>query len=309
MKTLLHAWSVGREILSGSIKAHELPALAAEHGFDGVEWLDRLLPSYDAGDWQALGRAQERAGLKVSALSLCLEVCASPSQVAEQVDRAKAILGMCPILSVKTVRVSVGGGGWKSLNRLLLNLERLRSKSARDLSPLGPLSRAFYRLTAGRMRGFSAANHRQPPDADPWLLQSAAWALQPLARQARELGLNLALENHFGLTSRAQDLLEIVEKTQDGGGPLGVCLDTGNFSNGQEPPEIVENLAPLVSHVHFKTYQEDPAADAERLGCAAQMAALKHAGYAGLFSVEYQGQGEGLAGAAAGADLLRGLWN
>lgn len=309
MKILLHAWSVGRELLSGSIKARELPALAAEHGFDGVEWLDRLLPSYDAEDWQALGRAQERAGLKVSALSLCLEVCASPRQMAEQVDRAKAILGMCPILSVKAVRVSVGGGSWKSLSRLLLNLERLRTKSDRDLRPLGPVSSAFYKLAAGRLRSPYAANHRPSPEPNPWLLQSAAWALQPLARQAQELGITLALENHFGLTTRIQDLLDIVEKTETGGGEMGVCLDTGNFTKGQDPPEIVKTLAPLVRHVHFKTFQADPGADAGRLGYQSQMAALKQAGYVGPFSVEYQGNGDSLAGAKAGADLLRGLWN
>ena len=308
MKTLLHAWSLGPELLSGSIKASELPGLAAAHGFDGVEWLDRLLPSYKAEDWRALGRAQEQASLEVSALSLCLEVHAPPGRIAEQVDRAKAVLSMCPYLSVKAVRVSVGGGEATSLSRLLLNLERLRSKSDRDDTPLGPLSLLFYRLAVGKMRGPGGASHHQPAEADPRLLQSAAWALQPLARQARDLGITLALENHFGLTGRIQDLLEIVEKTREGGGPLGVCLDTGNFCEGQNPKDTVKNLAPLVTHVHFKSFRKDPAEDARRLEYAAQMAALKQAGYQGLFSVEYQGKGDGLAGAAAGADLLRGLW-
>ena len=187
-------------------------------------------------------------------------------------------------------------------------LERLRTKSARDARPLGPLSLALYRLVAGRLRGASAASLKPAVEADPWLLQSAAWALQPLARQARDLGITLVLENHFGITGRTDDLLHIVEKTQEGGGPLGVCLDTGNFSKGQDPPEIVKGLALLVGHVHFKTFQKDSAADARRLDYAAQITALKQAGYDGLFSVEYQGKGDGLAGAVAGADLLQDLW-
>lgn len=308
MKILLHAWSVGRELLRGSIKARELPALAAKHGFAGVEWLDRLLPSYQTGDWQALGQEQKKAGLAVAALSLNLEMGATPSQMAEQVDRAKALLGMCPVLAIKTVRVAVGGGGRTSLNRLLLSLEQLRSRDQRGKYPLGPLSRAFYRMVAGRLRGPWAPKNGPVPKADPWLLQSAAWALQPLARQAADLGLALALENHFGLTSRSQDILEIVEKTREGGGPLGVCLDTGNFNQSQDPPEIVQSLAPMVNHVHFKTYQNDPKEEARRLGYADQIKALKQAGYDGMFSVEYQGRGHGLAGAAAGAELLRGLW-
>ena len=56
MRLLLHAWSLRRPLLGGKLKASDLPGLAVELGLQGVEWLDRLLPSYDPGDWSELGR-------------------------------------------------------------------------------------------------------------------------------------------------------------------------------------------------------------------------------------------------------------
>jgi hypothetical protein len=41
-------------------------------------------------------------------------------------------------------------------------------------------------------------------------LQSAAWLLLPLARQAQALDLTLCLENHWGLTSHPEDLASLV---------------------------------------------------------------------------------------------------
>ncbi|MGD8564621.1 MAG: TIM barrel protein [Desulfarculaceae bacterium] len=301
MQVLLHAWSLGTSLLSGKLRAHQLPALAVEAGFEGVEWLDRLLPSFEPSFWQELQQAQQEAGANSAALSLYLELNAPPTLVAEQVDRAKRLLGQCRLLNVRTVRVSVGGGG-ATLSRVLMHLERLRSATSRDQVPLGRLSQWLYRLA------FKSANehrHKLPPPAGESALQSAAWALQPLARQAQELGLLLGVENHFGLTAHPEDILKLIELTGQG---LGVCLDLGNFCDDQDALAACRTLAPFTVHVHFKTLQPRPQTKDSGIDYAACLKALHSAGYTGAFSAEYQGRGEGLAGAKAGADLLRRLW-
>jgi len=260
MKALLHAWSVGRELVSGSLKAGDLPARAAERGFAGVEWLDRLMPSFRARDWEALGQAQQRVGLETAALSLGLEILQPPMALAGQVDRAKAILGLCPMLKVKAVRVSLGGGGFFSLNRLLADLDRLRPRRERKEQPLGILGKSLYRLSAGFLRKPADSGRPLPARANAMLLQSAAWALQPLARQAGDLGLVLGLENHFGLTSHVEDILQILELAGTTQNNLGVCLDTGNFSQGQDPAQVAGLLGHRTVHVHFKTLRPDPGA-------------------------------------------------
>jgi sugar phosphate isomerase/epimerase len=316
MPILLHAWSLAKPLLSGRFESGQLPALAAQSGFEGLEWLDRLLPSWEPSAWRELGQAQARAGLGTGALSICLELQAPKPLVAQQVDLAKQLLSQCADLGVKVVRVGIGGRG-ASLGRLFLALERGRGPQARQQRPLGPLARWAYALWLRAGRPGRADTRALPPRASAGELQSAAWALQPLARLAQDLGLVLALENHFGLTSHAEDMLllkELVwraglEGRAGQGAPLGICLDLGNFHPASDRRAAVELLAPSVVHVHFKTSRPDPRQEASRWDYAGLLRVLAGAGYAGAFSVEYEGPGDGLAGARAAADLLNSLWS
>ncbi len=305
MKVLLHVWSLAKPLLDGRLQSTDLPVLAAGAGFRGLEWLDRLLPSYDPDRWENLARAGLAAGLEPGALSLGLELNASPARVAEQVDRLKVLLGRAPRLGVETVRLAIGGGS-ASLSRLLLTLEGLRPRPAREGSPLGPLSRLVYARAAKRLREDGPPLHHLPPRADGAALQSAAWALQPLARMAGDLGLKLGLENHFGLTSHPEDMLALIELVAPA--PLGICLDLGNFIAGQDALAACRALASHAVHVHFKIHGDRPDEEAERLDYAGRLEALREVGFAGAFSVEYEGPGEGLDQARAGAEVLRRLW-
>lgn len=301
-RVLLHTWSLARPLLGGRLSCLELTAEAAMAGFDGVEWLDRLLPSYDPGFLLELGQSQRQAGLGPAAYSMSLEMGASPARLAEQVDRAKAVLGLLPRLRVAAVRVCLGGGGRLSVSGALYLSESLRGRRAREAAPLSPLSRAVYRLLT---RPGPLRPGRPPAPAEPMALQSAAWALQPLARQARDLGLSLGVENHRGLAARPEDLLSLLDAAGEG---LGVCLDLGNLQEGIDRAGAFDLLAPAAVHVHFKTSAVDPAREAEAGGYAGAMAALARAGYGGAFAAEYQGAGDGLSGARAGAALCRRLW-
>jgi len=76
----------------------------------------------------------------------------------------------------------------------------------------------------------------------------SAEPLAVAAARARELGLELALENHGDL--RAAEVLELVERVGDG---LGVCFDTANAVRvGDDPVEAAALVAPFVRMVHLK---------------------------------------------------------
>lgn len=313
MPLLLHAWSLRREFLAKKLAPAALPALAAAEGFDGVEWLDRLLPSYARQDWQALGRASAAAGLGPGALSISLPLAAPAAILAEHLDRAKRMLGQCADLGAETVRISLGGGPRPGRGRVLGMLESLRPAADRAARPLGGLVRLAHVLKVRLERGRPSAGPL-PPRAQPLALQRAAWALQPLARQAGDLGLKLNLENHWGLTTHPEDLLALIDlawqtglEARDGlGAPLGVCLDTGNWHPQVDPATAAELLAAKTGQVHFKLYGPDESGLPR--GLAGQLVALKAAGFAGPFSLEYEGAGEGLAGVRAGAKLFWQVW-
>lgn len=321
-KVLLHSWSLARHILGRKLEIMRLPGMAAEAGFQGVEWLDRLMPSFEPGYWDELSAAQTQVGLSLAAFSLSMDLGLSPQAVAAQKDRAQAILGMCPRLGVQAVRVSIGSGGRMSLARLML-LTQPGSKRAGEPRPLNSLSRGLYKLALKLPRRGKRAGDK----ADSLALQSAAWSLQPLVRQAANLGIVLAVENHFGLTSHPEDLLALLDlvnhdaakqnahENQDAGwaqrsplagGGLGVCLDTGNYPLEVDPAEAVGLLAPHAVHLHWKL-RSNPISAEERRNLSLHADVLKTAGYNGMISVEYEGPGDGLAGAKAGLELANQL--
>jgi sugar phosphate isomerase/epimerase len=94
--------------------------------------------------------------------------------------------------------------------------------------------------------------------AGPRLLGAEPLALQvsrtaPLLRAAcagaREVGVELALENHGDLT--ADGVLALIRSVDDPA--LGVCVDTANAVRvGDDPLEATERLAALVRMVHLK---------------------------------------------------------
>ncbi len=300
---ILHSWSLGREILSGRYPVEQVVHLASKYGFAGVEWLDRLMPSCDPGLWKKLALLNANNACDYNALSICLEIGSPPAMLAEQVDMAKRLLGLAAGMEVQAVRVSLGGSGRASIGRVLAALERLRSQKSRRRRPLGLLSRLAYRMM---LRVPSSRRELPPPPrASRETLQRAAWVLQPLARQARDLGMVMGLENHYGPTSHPEDMLEILSLC---GNRLGVCLDFGNFPAGMDPVEATGKLAPRVVHVHFKVLSARAVEEIDSETYPAMLALLRAQGYRGMFSLESEGEGRGLEGAVAGAELLRIMW-
>jgi sugar phosphate isomerase/epimerase len=321
-KALLHSWSLAREILGRKLDIMSLPEMAAKAGFHGIEWLDRLMPSFEPTYWDELAGVQKRAGMDASAFSLSMDLTASPSLIAVQKDRAQAILSLCPRLGVKAVRVSIGGGGPMSMAALML-LTQPGGKRAGEPQPLNSLGRGLYKLMLKLPHRYKKAGEL----ADPLALQSAAWSLQPLVRQAANLGIGLSVENHYGLTSHPKDILTLLDlvndsqasqgehENRDAGwaertplarGGMGVCLDTGNYPQGIDPAQAAGMLAPHTAHVHWKL-RSNPVSKDERRNLALHAEALKAAGFAGVVSVEYEGPGCGLDGAVHGLVLLREL--
>ncbi len=140
--------------------------------------------------------------------------------------------------------------------------------------------------------------------------QGMAWILEGLtagADYAASRGVTLALENHGRFAGRSNQVRDIIE--QVGSPALRVNLDTGNFLPvGQDPVEAAQELADWVVLVHLKDLNlaqsgetghvfTDPAGRSLTgsvvgeglIDLAGIYSVLDGAGYAGWYSLEYEG--------------------
>jgi len=109
-------------------------------------------------------------------------------------------------------------------------------------------------------------------------------SVSPLARRLR---IRVAMENHWGISVNPDSSWRILR-----GLPLpwvGSCLDIGNFGrDDRESLYGVRRLAPLAVHVHVKDYGN--ANRREGLDQAASLGIIRHSGYQGWYSLEYEGE-------------------
>lgn len=125
-----------------------------------------------------------------------------------------------------------------------------------------------------------------------------------LVAHAASLGTTLLIENHGGVSADASNIVRLLEGV--GSPRFRVCLDTGNFA-----PDVrfqaIEMLLPYAAVVHLKTYNFDDKGDEIAYSVERAVALAAKAGYAGPYSIEFEGPGDQFDGVAKTVALLRRL--
>jgi len=102
------------------------------------------------------------------------------------------------------------------------------------------------KLGAGHIRVFGG---RVPKDSND--AEAAGWVVQVLGRAAEyagSKGVMLGLENHGGITDKAETIVDIVKRVNSPW--VGINLDTGNFKTKIYPQ--IETIAPHAINVQVK---------------------------------------------------------
>ncbi|HCF94328.1 MAG TPA: xylose isomerase [Verrucomicrobia bacterium] len=131
-----------------------------------------------------------------------------------------------------------------------------------------------------------------------------AWAIDSIEKclkRAEELGVLMALENHWGLTRTSKGLLRI-RKAIDSPW-LGVLMDTGNFLD--DTYAQLEEIAPYVNFVQAKTYFGGGEWYTLDLDYKRIAGMLIKAGYKGYISIEFEGKEAPETGVPKSIQLLR----
>lgn len=138
-------------------------------------------------------------------------------------------------------------------------------------------------LGAPVIRIFSGGASAQVPEAEARRL--AIEAIEECCQYAGDHGVMLALENHGGLTSTAEGMLELVRAVRSPW--FGVNLDTGNFHSSDVYAELAL-LAPYAVNVQVKVVVQQGNSPREPADFRRLARILQDVGYRGYIVLEFE---------------------
>jgi len=228
---------------------------AAAMGFDGIEFLHMQMRSEDNGYLQNLKRRAFVNGLDICGFSTHQGfVSPDPARREKNVKKTLHQIEIAYKLGIPTMRLNTGTWGTsKDFNELMKN-----------------------RGIEKPIKGYTE------DQAFGWVIGS----IEKLLKKAKECGVLLGLENHWGLGRTAKGVMRIVDAIDSSW--LQVTMDTGNFL--EEPYDQLKVLAPKTVFVQAKTYYGGGTwytldLDYPRIGKI-----LKKVNYGGYISLEYEGK-------------------
>jgi sugar phosphate isomerase/epimerase len=228
---------------------------AARLGFDGVEILHRQMTDESPAYVNGLKQAAFRHGLALPMLSIHQDfISPKKDERDEAVAHTKKCIELAVRLGIPSIRLI--SGRWNTI----ASFDDLM-KVKGDEPPI---------------------QGHTDEDAFRWCIEG----IQECLPAAEKAGVLLALENHWGLTTRTENLLRIYKAVASPW--LGINLDTGNFP--VEPYPEIEKLAPHASIVQAKTYYGGGEWYTLDLDYTRIAAILRKANFHGWVSLEMEGK-------------------
>jgi sugar phosphate isomerase/epimerase len=227
---------------------------AAGLGFDGVEILHRQMTSEEPAYLNKLKQLAFRHGLALPMLSIHQDfVFPTAAERKKHIDHTVRCIEMAARMGIPCIRLN--SGRWKTVPSFD---ELMKVKGNEPPLPGHGLS-----------------------DAIAWCVDSIRQCLPVAERE----GVMLALENHWGLTTSVDTLLEIHRTVASPW--LGINLDTGNFPDN--PYAGIEKLAPHANIIQAKTYYGGGVWYSLDLDYKRIAATVRKAGFRGWVSLEMEG--------------------
>ena len=251
---------------------------AAALGVDGLDILHRQMDCAEFGRLddtmhaycQRLKQHAFRAGVALVCLSIEQDFLSPhPAERHKWVAHTEKCIEIAYALGVPCVRVSAGR--WKTIADFALLMK------ARGQEPA--------------LRGFTE------DDAFKWCID----ALHKCVDVAKERGVTLALENHWGLTNTPEGQLRLLKAVNSPW--LGALMDTGNFL--ENPYDKLTAIAPQTVFVQAKTYDGGGVFYTLDLDYQRIAKILRDAGYTGYVALEMEGKEAAATAVPKGLALLR----
>ena len=243
---------------------------AYDLGFDGVELLHRQFESEDLAYLNKLRQQAFRRGLDLVMLSIHQDfVSPSAEERAQHIAHTKHCIELAAQLGIPAIRLN--SGRWKTI-KSFDDLMKVKG----DEPPLA---------------GFKEA------DAMKWCVDS----IKECIPTAEKHGVLMALENHWGLTTKVDVLLRIHKAVNSPW--LGINMDTGNYPG--DAYEGITQLAPYANIIQAKTYYGGGEWYTLDLDYKRIAKIVREAGYSGYISLEMEGKEDPHTAVAKSYKVLR----
>ena len=144
------------------------------------------------------------------------------------------------------------------------------------------------------------------PKGDTWdaTVKRCVEASETLAKYASSKGIYLGLENHGGVTAKAEGILEIVNKVQSKS--FGINFDSGNFNQSADPYAELAMIAPYAVNAQIKV-EISPNGKSQETDLARVLDILRKAGYSGWVALEYEAKEDPMIAIPKWLQKLKGL--
>jgi L-ribulose-5-phosphate 3-epimerase len=243
---------------------------AARLGFDGVEILHRQMTDESTAYVNKLKQAAFRHGLALPMLSIHQDfISDKPEERQKDIAHTIRCIELASRLGIPCIRLN--SGRWNTI------------PSFDDLMKV--------KGNEPPIKGYT------DEDAFRWCIEG----IQACLPAAEKNGVLLALENHWGLTTRTESLLRIYQSVNSPW--LGINMDTGNFA--VDPYPEIEKLAPHASIVQAKTYYGGGEWYTLDLDYKRIAATLRKAGFKGWVSLEMEGKEDPATAVPKSFEVLR----
>jgi sugar phosphate isomerase/epimerase len=140
-------------------------------------------------------------------------------------------------------------------------------------------------------------------------IQSCIGSFTELARQGKKQGVAILMENHGGLSSDPESIIQVMEAVGSAVGKewIGTLPDFGNWYPPVERYEATKKIFPYAKAVHAKTKDIDENLNHPAFDLAKCVRIAKEAGYDGYLGIEYEGAGEPIEGVMRSVRILKPL--
>ena len=245
---------------------------AASLGLEGIDVLHRQMESEDKSYINKLKRNAFTNGIAMTCLSIHQGfVFPDKAELQKNIDHTIHCMELAADMGIPCMRLNTGR--WNTI------------KSFDDFMKA--------RGQEPNIEGYTT------DQAFNWCIDS----IQACMKRAEELGVLLALENHWGLGSTPEGMIRIMKGVNNPW--LQLLMDTGNFL--ENPYSKLESIAPYTCFVQAKTYFGGGEWYSLDLDYKRILNILHKVNYQGYISIEFEGKENPDSGMKKSVDLLRSV--